>query len=174
MAPESQRIIFVTGTGTAVGKTLFTGLLLCHLRAAGVRAMAMKPFSSGDRGDAEMLWALQAGEVQLEEINPYHFRAALAPGVAARKEKRSVRLAAVVAHIQKLSRRCQVLLVEGAGGLMVPLGRGFTVADLIAGLGCEVVVVGRNQLGVINHTLLTVGALQNIGVKRVVVALMGS
>ena len=167
-----NRIIFVTGTDTGVGKTLFTGLLLLHLRARGIRAIAMKPFSSGDREDAKILLALQAGEVQLQEINPHHFRAPLAPLVAARKEKRSVRLAEVLADILKLSRRCQVLLVEGAGGLMAPLGEGYSVVDLIRRLDGEVVVVAANRLGVINHTLLTVEALQDVGVKRIVVALM--
>jgi dethiobiotin synthetase len=169
---QKPGIIFVTGTDTGVGKTLFTGLLFLHLRSCGIRTLAMKPFSSGDRGDAKTLLGLQAGEVRLPEINPHHFRAPLAPLVAARKEKKSVRLAEAVADIRKLSRRCQVLLVEGAGGLMAPLGEGYTVADLIRRFDCEVVVVAGNRLGVINHTLLTVGALQDVGVKRIVVALM--
>jgi dethiobiotin synthetase len=96
----------------------------------------------------------------------------LAPLVAARKEKKLVRLAEAVADIRKLSRRCQVLLVEGAGGLMAPLGEGYSIADLMRRFDCEVVVVAANRLGVINHTLLTVGALQDVGVKRIVVALM--
>ncbi len=170
--PQKANLIFVTGTDTGVGKTLFTGLLLCHLRSKGIQAWAMKPFSSGGREDARIFRALQEQETSLEEINPFHFRAPLAPLVAARREKRSVALPEVLAAIWRLSRRCEVLLVEGAGGLMVPLGAGFTVRDLIGRLGCKVVVVARNRLGVINHATLTVNALQTAGLKKIVVALM--
>ena len=80
------RIIFITGTDTGVGKTLLTGLLLHHLRQSGCHALAMKPFCSGSRADAEFLHAVQDGELTLDEINPFFFAEPLAPLVAAREQ----------------------------------------------------------------------------------------
>jgi dethiobiotin synthetase len=168
----SARIIFVTGTDTGVGKTIFTGLLLHHLRITGVHALAMKPFCSGGRADVRLLRAMQDGELSEDEINPFYFPEPIAPLVSARQHKRAISLVEVVRRIKKIAARCECLLVEGSGGLLVPLGEGFLVAHLIQRLDCEVVVVSRNRLGTINHTLLTVNALKDLGVKKLVVALM--
>lgn len=166
------RIIFITGTDTGVGKTLLTGLLLHHLRQSGCHALAMKPFCSGSRADIEFLRAIQDGELTPDEITPFFFAEPLAPLVASRRHRRLVSVPAVVRHIRRLSRRCQCLLIEGIGGLLVPLARGFMVRDLMARLQCQVIVVSRNRLGTINHTLLTVGALKAIENKGVKVVLM--
>jgi dethiobiotin synthetase len=83
-------------------------------------------------------------------------------------------LQAVLRQIKRVARGCQCLLIEGIGGLLVPLGQGFTVRDLIARLGCEVIVVACNRLGTINHTLLTVDALQHIGIRTLKTVLMSS
>ena len=152
----ARRIIFITGTDTGVGKTLLTGLLLHHLRQSGCHALAMKPFCSGGRADAELLRAIQDGELTLDEINPFFFTEPLAPLVAARKHQCSIRIPEVLRRITRVANRCECLLIEGIGGVMVPLGEGFSVLDLIAKLGCEAIVVSRNRLGTINHTLLTV------------------
>jgi dethiobiotin synthetase len=80
----------------------------------------------------------------------------------------------VFRRIKRIASRCQCLLIEGIGGLLVPLGEGFTVRDLIARLGCEVIVVSRGRLGTINHTLLTVEALQRIEIQRLKAVLMSS
>lgn len=170
-----KRIIFVTGTDTGVGKTLFTALLLRHLRGRGARALAMKPFCSGGTGDVKLLQSLQPGELSEREMNPFYFTAPLAPLAAARRGQR-VRLGDTREKIRAVSRKCDILLVEGSGGLLVPLGPGFAVADLIASLRCEVIVVARDGLGVINHTLLTVLALEQFGVARKAlrVVLMGA
>src|SRR5690348_12102994 len=172
------KILFVTGTDTGVGKTVATALLLCHLRNSGARALALKPFCSGGRGDARLLCDLQDGDLTLNEVNPFFFPEPVAPLVAARQRKQPIPLQAVVRHIDSVVRHLRgpsgescshqksktkkqnYLLIEGSGGLLVPLGEGYTVRDLIARLACEVVVVSRNQLGTINHTLLTVEALQ--------------
>lgn len=174
------KIIFITGTDTGVGKTLLTALLLCHLRSLGARVLALKPFCSGGRADAELLHRLQDGDLTLDEVNPFYFPEPVAPLISARKHNRRIRLDAVVDCIQETAARLSgvtsrlelkpksrisalstrnFLLVEGSGGLLVPLGEGYTVRDLIAALGCDVLVVARNRLGTINHTLLTVGAL---------------
>ncbi len=169
--PRQPRLIFVTGTDTGVGKTLLTALLLCHLRSTGCSALALKPFCSGGRADAELLDALQSGELSIDEINPYYFTEPVAPLVSARKHRRSIRLSDVLERIQAVATaqsvrsksriKTPVLLIEGSGGLLVPLAEGFAVSDLIASLRCEVLVVARNQLGTINHTLLTVKALRD-------------
>ena len=166
------RVIFITGTDTGVGKTLLTGMLLHHLRASGCHALAMKPFCSGGLGDVKLLQVVQDRELTTREVNPFYFREPLAPLVAARKHGRWITLAQVRERIRLMTKRCECLLIEGSGGLFVPLGEGYTVADLIAGLGCETIVVARNQLGTINHTLLTTRSLQAVGVLRLKVVLM--
>jgi dethiobiotin synthetase len=168
------KIIFVTGTDTGVGKTILTGLLVHHLRAEGVHALAMKPFCSGGRGDVRLLRAMQDAALTEEEINPFYFPEPIAPLVSARQRKRLIPLGEVVRRIKEIAARCECLLVEGSGGLLVPLGEKYFVSDLIQRLNCEVIVVARNQLGTINHTLLTVNALKRFRVKNMVVALVGT
>ena len=192
------RIIFITGTGTGVGKTLLTGLLLHHLRQGGSHALAMKPFCSGGTADVDFLHALQDGDLAPREINPFYFSEPIAPLIAARKHRRRISLREVLKRIQRIvarlnsssaaleSRRInrrasdfgsknseKYLLIEGSGGLLVPLGEGYNVADLIEKLGCEVIVAAANKLGTINHTLLTIQASQHIGLQRLKVVLMG-
>lgn len=170
---SQARIIFITGTDTGVGKTLLTGLLLDHLRQSGCHALAMKPFCSGSHADTEFLRAVQDGELTIEEITPFFFAEPLAPLVAARRHHRLIRLAEVLRQINRIASRCECLLIEGIGGLLVPLGEGFKVRDLIARLDCEVVLVSCNRLGTINHTLLTVEALrtlENKGLKAVLMS----
>jgi len=169
-----EKIIFVAGTDTGVGKTIFTGLLVRHLREQGVHALAMKPFCSGGRADVRLLRAMQDAELTENEINPFYFPKPVAPLVDARRSKRLISLAKVVREIKTLATRCECLLVEGSGGLLVPLGEKYFVSDLIKRLNCEVIVVARNQLGTINHTLLTVNALKRFGVKNIAVALVGT
>jgi len=172
-ASGSCRVIFITGTDTGVGKTLLTGLLLNHLRTKGMPAFAMKPFCSGGTGDIEFLQSLQHGELTDREMNPFYFFEPIAPLVAARRHRRPIRLPDVTSAIYHIARRCPCLIVEGSGGLLVPLGEGYTVADLIRKLKCEVLVVSRNRLGTINHTLLTVRVLQNVGIQCFKIVLMG-
>jgi dethiobiotin synthetase len=164
------KILFITGTDTGVGKTLLTALLLHHLREAGHDALAMKPFCSGGRGDVELLQALQPGLLPDREMNPFYYPEPVAP-VAARGG-RNVPLGRAAAAIRRVGDRCDILLVEGSGGLLVPLGRGYLVADLIRRLWCGVIVVARDRLGTINHTLLTVRVLEGMGVEPAAVALM--
>jgi len=178
------RTIFITGTDTGVGKTLLTALLLTHLRTGGCRALALKPFSSGGREDAELLFKLQDGELTLDEINPFHFPEPVAPLIAARLQGRVVGLPEVLAHNRRIKQRLQsksairnpqsaILLIEGAGGLMVPLGEKYLVLELIKRLGCEVIVVTANKLGALNHALLTTRTLSRAGIHPVKVVLMG-
>jgi dethiobiotin synthase len=166
-----QRIIVITGTDTGVGKTFLTVLLTAHLRALGVRVAALKPICSGGRDDARALHQVQNGELGLNEINPWHFRAPLAPLLAARKEKRQVALRDVIADAHSFSMRFDVVLIEGAGGVLSPLGEGFNTADIIRGLGADTFVVAPNRLGAVNHVLLTVRALPLVASQRARVVL---
>jgi dethiobiotin synthetase len=174
------KILFVTATDTGVGKTLLTSLLLCHLRSQGTRALALKPFCSGGRADAELLHKLHEGDLSLDEINPFYFPEPVAPLISARKHKRRISLGGVIDLIRCRATRLadnafarrkrsgirnpklrikDFILVEGSGGLLVPLGKNYTVRDLIVRLDCDVLLVSPNKLGTINHTLLTLSAL---------------
>ena len=166
------KIIFVTGTDTGVGKTIFTGLLVHHLQSAGLNALAMKPFCSGSRADVRLLRGMQNGKLTEEEINPFYFPEPVAPLVSARQRKHAISLGEVLGRINEIAVRCECLVIEGSGGLLVPLGEKYLVSDVIERLNCEVIVVSRNQLGTINHTLLTVAALKRLCVKKMAIALM--
>ena len=169
----NSNLLFITGTNTCVGKTLLTGLLLLHLRQAGCHALALKPFCSGGRGDARLLARLQDGELSLNQVNPVFFRESVAPGVAAKLRGQSMPLRRIIAHIYRIRARCDFLLVEGAGGVLSPWGIDFTMADLLRAMRARVVVVAANELGAINHVLLTVHELQHVGIRDIIVVLMG-
>src|ERR1700690_760975 len=163
---------FITGTDTSVGKTVLTALLARHLRERGVNAAALKPVCSGGRDDARALRAAMKGALTPDEINPWHFRAPIAPLLAARRERRQVKLAAVLAHIRAIQKRFGVVLVEGAGGLLSPLGGNFDSRDLIAALRATPMVVCPNRLGAVNQVLLTLAALPRRASCRARVVLM--
>jgi len=168
----SASLFFVTGTDTRAGKTVLTALLARYLRERGVAVAALKPICSGDRDDARALRSALDGALTLDQINPWHFRAPLAPLLAARRERRRVRLADVLAHVRRTQRHFNVVLVEGAGGLLSPLGENFNSRDLILALRAVPVVVCPNRLGVVNHALLTVEALPQEAARRVQIVFM--
>ena len=169
-----KRTLFITGTDTGVGKTVLTVLLarfLCE-RGPACGTAAFKPVCSGGRDDARALHAALNGALTLDEINPWHFRAPIAPLLAARREKRRVELSQVLAPARALRKRFEVVLVEGAGGLLSPLGENFNSRDLIAALRATPIIVAPNRLGVVNHILLTLEALPPAVAKRARVVLM--
>ena len=112
-------ILFITGTDTDAGKTVLATLLTQWLRASGVRVAALKPLCSGRRADAAALRAAAGQVLPLDTVNPWHFRAPLAPVLAARRERQQVRLAEVVEHIRRVSRGFEVVVVEGAVDCLV-------------------------------------------------------
>ncbi len=169
---DGGRIIFVTGTDTDVGKTVFAASLVYILRSQGVNALAMKPFCSGSRDDIMVLQSVQPGILSADEVNPFYFHAPVAPLVVLRQARRNIPLKEALAKVRSLQRKCDTLVIEGSGGLMVPLSEGYNVADLIRALRCEVVIVSRNKLGTINHTLLTVDAVKRLKPKKLSVVLM--
>ncbi len=152
-------IFFITGTDTGVGKTVLTALLAQMLCKRGLKVAALKPVCSGGRDDAMLLCAALDGSLTLDEINPWYFRAAIAPALAAKLEMKSVKLAAVLAHIRAMLKHFDVTLVEGAGGLLSPLGENFDSRDLIVSLRATPIIVAQNKLGAANHVLLTLEAL---------------
>ena len=169
----TDQVVFVTGTDTGSGKTVLTSLLLQHLRNRGLNALAMKPVCTGLRDDVNLLQSLQENKLSDECINPFHYKVPAAPVVAANRYKRKVKVQDVLRSIGRVKEHCDILLIEGAGGLMVPLNeQGQTWADLLKKLKCLTIVAAPNKLGVINSTLLTVDKLNSIGIKDVTVSLI--
>jgi dethiobiotin synthetase len=166
------RLIVITGTDTGAGKTVLATLLVRHLRGLGANAAAIKPICSGSREDAKALRAASENALSLDELNPWHFRAPLAPLLAARKEGVTVQLREVVAHVRQVAHKFDVLIVEGAGGLLSPMGDHFCTRELIAALGADVFISARNQLGIVNHIRLTLEAMPPLVRARARVALM--
>lgn len=159
--PASRQlpIVFVTGTDTGVGKTVLTALLARHLRQQGVNVAALKPVCSGGRDDARILQRALSGSMSLDEINPWHFPAPLAPPFAAAMAKRRLNVPAVLRHVRDIARRHELTLVEGAGGLLSPLAGAADNRALLRALRARPVVLVSNRLGAINQTLLVHAAL---------------
>lgn len=156
-----HRGLFIAGTDTGVGKTWTTVRLLRHLRALGRDAVGMKPVECGGREDAAALRDASDGILSLDEINPIHTTEALAP--AALTDPLSIDFDEIRARYGILAERHGTVLVEGAGGWLVPLDRDRTMADLAAVLGLPVLLVAANRLGVLNHVLLTLRAVETSG-----------
>ena len=164
--------LFVTATGTEIGKTLI-GAALCHeLRAAGRSVRALKPVLSGydpatlAESDPGVLLA-SLGEAVTEEgvaaITPWRFAAPLSPDMAAAREGRNLDLRDIVAFCR--GAEGDPLLIEGIGGAMVPLNEDHTVLDWIAALGAPALVVAGSYLGTISHTLTTLAAIRGRGIE---------
>jgi dethiobiotin synthetase len=167
-----SRLIVITGTDTGVGKTVFTTWLTRWLHEQGTRVAALKPICSGGRDDARQLRNAAGRVLPLDVVNPWHFRLPLAPLLAARRSGARVELREVVAHVHQVSREFPITLVEGAGGVLSPLGEGFSTRELISALGAEVIVVAQNRLGAINQVRVTVEALPRLLGSRARVVLM--
>ena len=169
MSFMSERSIFIAGTDTGVGKTTVAGLLALALKGHGINVGVMKPCSAGDPpdhlNDARQLMKMAGVDDPLDLVNPYHFSEPLAPGVAAERAGRTISFDHIKACSLELARRHDVMIVEGAGGLLVPLSGQKTVADLIGFLKLPVLLVGRSGLGTINHTLLSLEALKLRGIE---------
>jgi dethiobiotin synthetase len=166
--------IFITGTDTEVGKTVVACGIARLLKARGLKVGVMKPIASGSRDDAERLKAASGCPETLDVINPQYFKAPLAPTVAAALERREVDIEAIYRAYWFLQKHYDLLVVEGIGGVKVPLGESTYVVDLIQALRLTTLVVGRAGLGTLNHTLLTLDALDAGKVSVMGVLLNGS
>jgi dethiobiotin synthetase len=169
------RGLFVCGTGTGVGKTIVSAALLAAMRAAGEPARAYKPVVTGlDEPPGEWppdheLLALAAG-MQPEDVAPLRFGPAVSPHLAAELAGEPIEPAALVAAVADQPPN-HTLIVEGVGGLLVPLTHDFTVRDLAVELALPLVVAAPTGLGTINHTLLTVEAARAAGLSIAAVVL---
>lgn len=166
-------ITFIIGTDTGVGKTVLTGHLLHYLRQRKVGVAVLKPFCSGGRDDAIRLAGIMGEGVALDTINPFHFNAPLTPMAAARQEQRVITIADCLVHVNGAAKSAESLLVEGAGGVMSPLGQHFDALDLIIATGAASVLVAPNRLGVLNQVLLNLKVMQQAGCLPPALVLMG-
>jgi dethiobiotin synthetase len=157
--------IFITGTDTGVGKTVVAAGLALALRAQGIKVGVMKPIATGCDGSEGRLisrdaaFLMEAAENEFTGwVNPVRYRHPLAPNVASVLEKREVDLDKVRQAYLELQKHYDFIIVEGIGGLLVPIMNDYFVANLIREFQLPLVVVARGGLGTINHTLLTVDA----------------
>lgn len=163
----------VTGTDTGVGKTLVSGGLAAAFARRGYRVGVMKPFATGARtvkgrlvsDDARFLRKAAGVDDPLDLINPVCLKPPLAPTMAAEVARTKISLAPVLAAWRTLSRRHDPMIVEGVGGLLVPLVPGLTVADLARRLRLPLLIVTRPALGTLNHTALTVEVARAHGLR---------
>ncbi len=166
---------FVTGTDTGVGKTTVGRALLGAATARGLRTRCCKPVESGcvraadgslTARDADALWLATDRAQPRESACLYRFEEPVAPGVAAARTGQSIDLGAIARHVRALAEHApDFLLVEGAGGLLVPLGRAQTIAELALALSFPLLIVARPGLGTINHTLLTIESARARGLS---------
>jgi len=168
---EPAKGLFITATDTGVGKTLVTGAISRFLTRKGVRVGVFKPIATGCKlvreglvsSDAEFLAHCSNSPFSLEEINPIRYHEPLAPLVAARLAGREIDWEELCLAYHNLTSKCEAILVEGIGGVMVPLEEGYLVVDMMAEMKLPVLIVSGSKLGSINHSLLTVSACQEAG-----------
>jgi len=168
---------FITGTDTGIGKTVVTAALALCLKQRGLHIAVMKPIETGYSNDgklgsdAERLRMVIAATSSIDLISPYRFSSPLAPLAAARAAGVTIEMDRITAACRNLAYDYDVVLVEGVGGLLVPLSEKMDVRDLIAFLGLPALVVGRAALGGVNHALLTLEALRQRAISTVGIVL---
>ena len=164
--PLSGKTIFIAGTDTGVGKTLIAGALAAAIRARGRDVGVMKPVSCGSRQDARFLIEMSACGDPLKVVNPIHFRRPLSPNMAAKIEKKRADWRQADHAFGILSKKHEYLIIEGCGGLLVPITDSILTIDLIRRFrvgnrhACSL-LVSRSGLGAINHALLSLEALRS-------------
>lgn len=164
--------IFVTGTDTGVGKTLISGALASALHARGMNIGVMKPVESGCKrsngrlipSDAFLLKEFSGSNDDIDQINPYRLEHPLAPATAAEMEGVTIEMRRIEEAYDRIEKNHDLILVEGAGGLLVPLNDSLLIADLIKSLCLPALVIARSSLGTINHTLLTLRYAEASGI----------
>lgn len=166
---------FVTSTGTDIGKTYVTAGLVRHFRAVGMRVQAYKPLLSdfslaavarSDAGRLLLAMGEEANEANLDRITPWRYAAPLSPDMAAAREGRAVDFSAVTAFCRNVAVGGDLTLIEGVGGVMVPLDETHTVLDWMAALGMPAILVAGTYLGTISHILT---AMQTLKLRKVTV-----
>lgn len=171
------RGLFVTGTDTGVGKTVVASTIAASLAARGERVAVLKPVVTGldeldgSLPDHEQLIASARSGQAPSEVAPYRFGPPVPPHLAAKLAGARIAPAALIGSARRAARDADALIVEGVGGLMVPLTRGYLVADFAQALGLPLIVVARPGLGTINHCLLTLEAARARAMKVAAVVL---
>lgn len=159
---------FVTGTDTDVGKTIISSGLAAVLKEKKIDVGVFKPLLSGiarenPASDTSLLKRLSQTSLSYEEITPFEFKEPLAPYMAGKLEGKIVRIEEVLSHWEKIREKHEFFIVEGAGGITVPLGERFLVSDLIKALQLPIVIVARPNLGTFNHIFLTIQYAKSLG-----------
>lgn len=165
--------VFIAGTDTEIGKTHITCLMLRQLRRAGINAVGMKPVASGLQmvegrwcnEDVEKIWQASQGQVERPLLNQYAYEPFIAPHVAAARAGEVISLGPIHDAYRTLQAQADIVIVEGAGGLMTPLNERQTFIDLVKQLALDVVLVVGIRLGCINHALLTQQAMRSAGLN---------
>ena len=169
--------IFITGTDTGVGKTIVAAGLSLALRERGMKVGVMKPIATGCIGNdrnlisSDAVFLFEAAENEYPPLtSPVRYRNPVAPSVAAVYEKQEVNIERIIRSYQKLSTLYDYVIVEGIGGLLVPLKKKYYVANLIRELGLPILIVSNIGLGAINHTLLTIDSalIRGITIKGII------
>lgn len=157
--------IFIAGTDTGVGKTVVSAAFAAALKIKGIKVGVMKPISCGDREDALLLARAAGVNDSLDDINPIWLKKPLSPNVAASLEKKNIDLSLVTQALNKIETKYDVMIIEGCGGLFVPILKNFLVIDLISFMKTEAVLCSSSGLGAINHSLLSLEAMKRRGIK---------
>lgn len=168
-----MKSVFICGTDTGVGKTLITGQLFKQLSDMGLNVVTQKWVQTGCKGFpsdiAQHLKIAGRSKKYIKDIlplvNPYSFKFASSPHLAARLGKKMIDINKIKSSFRKLSQMFDFVIVEGVGGALVPLNKKTLVIDVVKELKIPVIVVAPNKLGTINHTLMTIEVLKNRGVK---------
>lgn len=172
-----MRNIFVTGTDTGVGKTAVASAIAKGLRNKGVNVGVMKPIQSGEDNDAARLIEAAGVEDDLSIVVPYAFKEPVAPTLAARLEGVDIDIDVIRKCYSELGKRHEVVIVEGAGGIMVPLVEkgveSYLMSDIAKDMDLPVIIVARAGLGTVNHTLLTIDHAREKGLDILGVIING-
>ncbi len=168
-----KQVFFITGTDTGVGKTYVACKLIRDYVAKGHKVIGMKPVAAGGdlvngkwvNDDVLKLEAASNVKAPRELINPYSFKEAIAPHIAAEKAGIEINIDVIKQAFQALATLADIVIVEGAGGFLVPLNKHQSMADLPSALGIPVILVVGMKLGCINHSLLTVEAIKARGIN---------
>lgn len=168
-----MKAIFVTGTDTAIGKTLITGLLARFIASQGKKVITQKWIQTGDKSfSADILLHLKLMDKTKEDIDrylnyvsPYIFKFPASAHLASSLEKRVIKPAKIKKSFKILAKDFDFIIIEGIGGALVPFNHRRLVIDIVKELDLTVLIVAGNKLGTINHTLLTIEALRKRGLK---------
>ena len=164
---------FITGTDTDVGKTVVTACLATLFKSQGIDVGIMKPIETGvdpvcnssANSDAKFLMEVSGNNDSADEVCPYRFKTPASPYQAAQIAGRAIQPATIIENFKVLKSNHTLMLIEGVGGLLVPITNRYNVANLALEIGLPLIIVSRLKLGTLNHTLLTINAARQHGLK---------